>query len=70
MFLIFRKTLNFKQFVFLTGKHLTIKYIFRYVKPRTIEELRQGMPATSKEIEDEIIKQQNLLEYLHEHVFI
>ncbi|KAF7634113.1 Peptidylglycine alpha-hydroxylating monooxygenase [Meloidogyne graminicola] len=39
-----------------------------YVKPRTIEELRQGMPATSKEIEDEIIKQQNLLEYLHEHI--
>ena len=26
------------------------------------------MPTTSKQIEEEILKQQNLLEYLHEHV--
>uniref|UniRef100_A0A915NAH4 Uncharacterized protein n=1 Tax=Meloidogyne javanica TaxID=6303 RepID=A0A915NAH4_MELJA len=26
------------------------------------------MPTTSKQIEEEILKQQNLLEYLHEHI--
>ncbi|CAK5090261.1 unnamed protein product [Meloidogyne enterolobii] len=41
---------------------------FRYVKPKSIEELRLEMPITSKQIEEEILKQQNLLEYLHEHI--
>uniref|UniRef100_A0A914KGF9 Rho-GAP domain-containing protein n=1 Tax=Meloidogyne incognita TaxID=6306 RepID=A0A914KGF9_MELIC len=39
-----------------------------YVKPKSIEELRLEMPTTSKQIEEEILKQQNLLEYLHEHI--
>uniref|UniRef100_A0A915NDD4 peptidylglycine monooxygenase n=1 Tax=Meloidogyne floridensis TaxID=298350 RepID=A0A915NDD4_9BILA len=40
----------------------------KYVKPKSIEELRLEMPTTSKQIEEEILKQQNLLEYLHEHI--
>lgn len=39
-----------------------------YVKPKSIEELKIEMPATSEQIEEEILKQQNLLEYLHENI--
>lgn len=45
-----------------------LTHIFRYLKPKSIDELRQNPPETLKEYEEEIFKQQNLLEYLHEQV--
>nr|CAD2127567.1 unnamed protein product [Meloidogyne enterolobii] len=60
---------NEQQQTFITTTALFDVVDFKpYVKPKSIEELRLEMPITSKQIEEEILKQQNLLEYLHEHI--
>ena len=41
---------------------------FRHVPPMTIEELKKNMPETSTAIQEEILKQENLLEHLHNTV--
>lgn len=59
---------NFQKIKNFNWKFRLFTNLFSYLKPKSVEELKRNPPATKEQLDDEIQKQQNLLEHLHDQV--